>query len=48
MVEGRQKYLDPAIAHRKQNLVDDNINPEDFDEEYSSDDAVTLEDGVLN
>ena len=48
VVEGRQKYLDAAIAHRKQNLVDDNTNPEDFDKEYSSDDAVILEDGVLN
>jgi hypothetical protein len=48
VVEGRHKYLDAAIAHRKQHLVDDNMNPEDLDEEYSSDDAVTLDDGVLN
>ena len=48
VVEGRKKYLDAAIAHRKQHLVDDNFQPEDFDEDYSSDDAVTLDDGLLN
>ena len=43
VLEGRKSYLLPAIEHRKQELKDDNVDPEDVDEDYSSDDAVTLE-----
>ena len=48
MAEGRKKYLPEAIAHRKVGLKDDNLEAEDFDENYSSDDAVALDDTMLN
>ena len=47
VVEGRKTYLLEAITHRKQGLKDDNLEAEDFDENYSSDDAVTLEDAMF-
>jgi hypothetical protein len=48
VAEGRKTYLLDAIAHRKQGLKDDNLEAEDIDENYSSDDAVTLNDDMLN
>ena len=48
VAEGRKKYLPDAIAHRKEGLKDDNLEAEDFDENYSSDDAVALDDTMLN
>ena len=48
VAEGRQKYLPDAIAHRKEGLKDDNLDAQDFDENYSSDDAVALDDKMLN
>ena len=48
VAEGRQKYLPDAIAHRKEGLKDDNLEAQDFDENYSSDDAVALDDTMLN
>jgi hypothetical protein len=40
--------LADAIAHRKQGFKDDNLEAEDIDENYSSDDAVALDDDMLN
>ena len=37
-----------AIAHRMQGLKDDNVEAEDFDENSSTDDAMTLDDAMLN
>ena len=48
VAEGRQKYLPDAIAHRKEGLKDDNLEAQDFDENYSSDDAVALDETMLN
>lgn len=48
VAEGRKTYLADAIAHRKQGFKDDNLEAEDIDENYSSDDAVALEDDMLN
>ena len=47
VVEGRKTYLLEAITHRKQGLKDDNLETEDMDENYSSDDAVSLEDAMF-
>jgi hypothetical protein len=48
VAEGRKTYLADAIAHRKQGFKDDNLEAEDIDENYSSDDAVALDDDMLN
>ena len=48
VAEGRKTYLADAIAHRKQGFKDDNLEAEDIDENYSSDDAVALNDDMLN
>ncbi len=45
--EGRKHFLEEAIAIRKNGKVDDDLEPEDLDDDYSSDDAVTVDANML-
>ncbi len=42
--EGRLNYLKDAIAIRQTGRTDDDLEPEDLDADYSSDDAVDIND----
>jgi 5,10-methenyltetrahydromethanopterin hydrogenase len=45
--EGRQNCLAEAIKIRQTGMLDDNLEPEDLDADYSSDDAVAVDDADM-
>ena len=45
--EGRENCLTEAIKIRQTGMLDDNLEPEDLDADYSSDDAVVVDADML-